>query len=233
MNVLFEDNHLLVVAKPPALLSQPGPAGKPDLLTQCKEYLRAKYHKPGNVFLGLVHRLDWGVGGVMVFAKTSKAASRLAAQFRERTVEKQYEAVVTGEMRPKSGELVAKLIKDVEQRKAALVGDGDGDEDVGDDARLTYRVVGTGELPGVRVPVSVLEIELHSGRFHQIRAQLAAAGHPIIGDGKYGSKVTVPGLLLGLRAAVLVLNHPTTGERMRFALERPGEWQTALRGVGA
>ena len=195
LNVLFEDNHLLVIHKPAGILSQPGPAGQEDILNQSKEYIREKYHKPGNVFLGLVHRLDYGVSGVMVFARTSKAASRLSEQFRERSVEKKYEAIVSGVVREETGVLSGKLIKDKEARRAEI---GDDDpEGEGEDARLTYKVVDRGEIrsKGHRSAISVLEIQLETGKFHQIRAQLAAAGHPIVGDAKYGSTVTMAGIL--------------------------------------
>ncbi len=220
-DVLFEDNHLLVVNKPAGMLSQPGPEGKADILTAAKEYIREKYRKPGNVFLGLIHRLDWGVGGVMVFARTSKAASRLSEQFRKRSVSKVYEALVVGHVPGEGRTLVQRLMKDEIERKAEVQDEGEG----GQEARLTFAVLERSpaahrELP----PLTYLEVRLESGRFHQIRAQLAAIGHPLVGDGKYGSSVALPGVLLGLRAARLSFQHPTTGESCHFVLARPPAW---------
>ena len=230
IEVLFEDNHLLVVHKPAGILSQPGPAGQEDMLTQCKEYIREKYNKPGNVFLGLVHRLDWGVSGVMVFARTSKAASRLSEQFRERTVEKRYEAIVSGVVKETAGVLTGRITKDRDARRAEL-GDGDDEGDDSEEARLSYKRIGVTEVryKGQRCSVSVLEIQLETGKFHQIRAQLAAAGHPVIGDSKYGSVVSIPGVIIGLRAASLTVNHPTNGERKSFSVARPESWNSAVK----
>lgn len=226
LDILFEDNHLLVVNKPAGLLSQPGPEGKADLLTEAKEYLRAKYRKPGNVFLGLVHRLDWGVGGVMVFARTSKAASRLAEQFRERRVTKVYEALVAGHVQGEGQTLVQRVTKDEWQRKAEVSEVGE-DGEVGQEARLTFVVVARSPVADKKwPPLSYLEVQLESGKFHQIRAQLASFGHPIVGDGKYGSTVTLPGVLLGLRAAKLNFQHPTSGAACTFVVDRPPAWPT-------
>ena len=162
----------------------------------------------------------------MIFAKTSKAASRLAAQFRDRTVEKRYEAIVTGHLTTREGVLEAFLVKDEEERKARVAEPG---EDA-TPARLSFRVLGVGDIAVAsrRENVSLLEVVLESGRFHQIRAQLAAAGHPILGDTKYGSSVTVPGILLGLRAASLAIDHPTTGERKTFVVDRPDSWKSVV-----
>ncbi len=187
IEILYEDNHVVVAVKPPGVLSQPDGSPAPDMLALLKAYLKDKYAKPGDVFLGLVHRLDRPVGGVMVFARTSKGASRISAQIREHGLEKRYLAVVHGRPALESGVLTARLQKDPRTNTVRRLGEGeDGFE--GDptanlprDASLSYRMLAT--APG---PISLLEIALETGRSHQIRAQLSDAGLPILGDRRYG-----------------------------------------------
>lgn len=214
--VLFEDNHLLVAVKPAGVLSQSDSSGAPDMLTLLKSYLVEKYHKPGEAYLGLLHRLDRPVRGVMVFAKTSKCASRISEQIRKRTVGKKYRAVVYGAFEEKKGEIRSFLLKNA---KTNLVEVFPTKEQAPRDAKecfLEYEVVGNGRVAGV--PVTLLSITLHTGRSHQIRAQLSSIGHPIVGDRKYGSG---PNRFAGdilLESYHLELDHPVTKERMVFEI---------------
>lgn len=210
--VLFEDNHLLVIDKPAGLLSQSDSSGSPDVLTLMKEYVKEKYHKPGNVFLGLVHRLDRNTTGIMVIARTSKAASRLSEQFRKRTVEKIYQGVVSPPPQRSSGRLEHRMEKDEESRTARVAAEGRGETAV-----LDYRLLRKNRER------ALLEITLHTGRFHQIRFQLSEAGWPVLGDSKYGSEI--PGKL-ALRCVRLAFDHPITGERLVF--ESPASWADTL-----
>ncbi len=174
--IIFEDNHLLVVNKPAGFLSQPDGSENPDILTSFKNFIRERDQKPGNVFLGLVHRLDRNVGGVMVLAKTSKAASRISEQIRKRSVKKRYLVVVKGNP-PQFGFLENYLKKDVIENKVSVR------QKPGKDfkyAKLLFENIDT------QNELSLLRIELHTGRPHQIRAQMADAGYPVWGDHKYG-----------------------------------------------
>ena len=211
--VLYEDNHLLVVVKPPGILAQGDSTGRPNLLDQAKEYIRIRYNKPGQAFLGLVHRLDRQVGGVMVFARTSKAAGRLSTQFREKTTKKIYQALVHGHITPASGELADHLIRRV--RKTVLAGPS---EDGAQEAVLLYQTHSVGPAS------SLLEIQLLTGRRHQIRAQLSGAGHPIVGDTLYGSSLPPRADSIGLWAHTIVLTHPTRDESLTFTAPPPDDW---------
>ncbi|MCR5275663.1 MAG: RNA pseudouridine synthase, partial [Clostridiales bacterium] len=168
--ILFEDNHLLVAVKPAGVLSQSDTTGAPDMLTLLKAYLVEKYNKPGEAYLGLLHRLDRPVRGVMVFAKTSKCASRISEQIRNRTVKKKYRAIVYGAFDNEKGEIRSFLLKN---SKTNLVDVFENREKAPKDAKecfLEYEVIGQGRIAGV--PVSLLSVDLHTGRSHQIRAQL-------------------------------------------------------------
>ena len=178
LQVLYEDNHLLAVYKPAGVLSQGDETGDPTLLDAAKAWLKHKYAKPGNVFLGLVHRLDRPVAGVLLFAKTSKAAGRLSAEFRTGRVEKVYRAVVEGTPEPPEQTLTSAVVKDEEARRSRLVEAGTAGAR---EAALHYRVLGTGK------GVSLLAVVPQTGRRHQFRVQLAGIGHPILGDVKYGA----------------------------------------------
>ncbi|MCE9596879.1 MAG: RluA family pseudouridine synthase [Spirochaetia bacterium] len=203
--IIYEDNHLLVIDKPAGILSQADGTKRDDVLTLCKAYIREKYKKPGDVFLGLVHRLDFEVSGVMVIARTSKAAARLSEQFRNRTVQKFYEAVIQGKMDPPRGRLEILMRKDEGRRLARTAEEDDYDAKP---ASLSYRTL---QKYGQR---SLIEIELESGRFHQIRFQFSEDGHPIVGDTRYGGSPARSGL--ALRAVRLVLDHPTLKDSMTF-----------------
>ena len=213
--VLYEDNHLLVVDKPPGILSQSDGTGSPDLISECRRYIKEKYNKPGNVYLGLVHRLDRGTAGVMVFARTSKAASRLSRQFRERKVEKTYHALVEGRMLPPEGLLEDHIVKDESRRVALPARPGEPGARL---ARLKYRTIRhQGEF-------SLVEVELFTGRFHQIRFQFSRRGFPLFGDQKYGSNRRDPGAFPALRACRIGIFHPVTGEKMDFWSPAPPGW---------
>lgn len=204
--IIFEDNHLLVAFKPAGYLSQSDGTDAPDMLTYLKAYIKEKYNKPGNVYLGLVHRLDRNVSGVMVFARTSKAASRLSDQIRRGSLEKRYRAIVEGKLEGQ-GKLVNYLLKDEKINKASVY-----DREVPGSKRceLLYQV---GEFDGEYTSV---EVTLITGRSHQIRAQFAHMGHPLKGDVKYGGKKYDGGI--GLMSCYLSFDHPTTGERLEFAI---------------
>jgi 23S rRNA pseudouridine1911/1915/1917 synthase len=179
LEILLEDNHLLCAVKPPGILSQPDDTGDPDMLTAIRRYLKDKYQKPGAAYLGLVHRLDRPVGGVMVFAKTSKAAGRLSAQIRDRRVQKTYRAVVAGQMREPQGRL-EHIIQKENRNNTVRVSPCDGASER-DRAVLTYTALAYCR----EADCSLVEITLITGRPHQIRAQFAFVGHPVAGDRKY------------------------------------------------
>ena len=214
--ILFEDNHILVAVKPAGVLSQEDATGAPDMLTILKSYLKKKYDKPGNVYLGLLHRLDRPVSGVMVFAKTSKAASRISEQIREKKMVKRYRAVVQGVPPLEEDTLRGWLLKDEKSNRTTVFKDVAGPPPTG--AKLSvlkYKVVKIMSDKGGRR--AFLEIDLLTGRSHQIRAQLADLGCPILGDGKYGRKSTdVPDI--ALEAFSLSFAHPITKDMMTFVL---------------
>ncbi len=212
IKILFEDNHLLVAVKPPNILSQGDSTGDEDMLSILKRDIKIRYDKPGNVYLGLVHRLDRPVGGVMVFAKTSKAASRLSDSIRKGDFEKTYLAVVHGAPEKREATLIHYLLKDEAANVVTVVPESSGE---GKKAVLDYSVKAScGGL-------SLVEIELHTGRSHQIRVQLAAAGCPLYGDRKYGAAVNKDDGQLALWSAKLGLEHPTLRQPMRFEANPP------------
>jgi len=216
LHILHEDNHLLVVIKPAGLLAQGDRSGHTTLLDLVRADIKERYRKPGNVYLGLVHRLDRPVSGVMVLARTTKAAGRLSAQFREGTVQKRYLAVVEG--RPAANEailrheLAAKGDQRGVTRAAATRFPGSKP------AELRYTVL---EMLPDR---SLLEVELITGRRHQIRAQLALAGHPVWGDVKYGARRQESLEGIGLHAKFLQLAHPVGGAPLTFEAPCPAHW---------
>lgn len=213
LEVVYEDNHLLVINKSAGLATQGAAAGKQSLLELAKQYLKQRYHKPGNVYLGTVSRLDASVSGVVVFARTSKAAARLTEQFREHTVRKVYWAVVSG--RPAaSGACGDWLIKDERRQRMTVAAAGTAGAQL---ARLAYRRLQP-------VPDGwLLEIELETGRKHQIRVQLAARHLPIFGDRKYGSQRPFAGIALHSR--LLEFKHPTRGETVTLVAPLPASWR--------
>lgn len=215
LNVLYEDNHLLVVEKPVNIPVQADSSGDMDLLTLAKAYVKEKYNKPGEVYLGLVHRLDRPVGGVLAFARTSKAAARLSAAFAgHRGVEKRYCALVSGEPRAEA-KLEGWIARDEKTGDARLCAPGAPDAKP---ASLTYRLAAQAD------GLSLLDLDLYTGRHHQIRVQLAGDQTPIWGDQRY-NPAAKPGQQIALWAYSLTLEHPTKKERMTFTcLPQGGAW---------
>mgnify|MGYP002799675465 FL=1 len=213
LTILYEDNHIIVVMKPQGLPSCGDESGDDNMLEQVRRYVKEKYNKPGNVYIGLIHRLDRPTGGVMVFAKTSKAASRLAEQMRNGDFEKKYLAVLVGTPKEPKGTLVNYLKKNpVNNMVYICTQTTDGAKM----ASLEYRVL---EEKG---GYCLAEIKLHTGRTHQIRVQMAGISHPVYGDMRYGGENAKKGNL-ALWAYSLTFTHPVTKERLRFMLEPPAE----------
>lgn len=217
LEILYEDNHCLAVAKPAGMLVQPDRTGDATLLDAVRDDLRRRHGKPGNVFAVAVHRLDRPVTGVVLIARTSKAATRLTAQFRDRSVEKTYKALVEGEPEPEAV-LEHELLKDEATNRVRVVPSGTPGARA---ARLRYRIIS-------RHPAgTLLEVHPETGRAHQIRVQLAASGCPIVGDLRYGSKRAL-GASIALHAASLAFEHPTRGERIVVEAPLPAEWRPLL-----
>ncbi|MEX0610983.1 MAG: RluA family pseudouridine synthase [Pirellulales bacterium] len=218
LDVLYEDNHLLAVNKPAMLPTMGVAEDRPSLLTEAKEYVRRKYDKPRNVYLGIVSRLDAPVTGVVLLARTSKAAGRLAKQFRERDVEKTYWALVEGEVDPPAGRLTDFLRKDERHRRMHIAAERTPGAQA---AELSYRELGSqpGEpQAGEKMGLTLLEVRPLTGRKHQIRVQLSHAGFPILGDRKYGASRAFPEGI-ALHARRLVIEHPVS--KMQLAIEAP------------
>ena len=212
VKILYEDNHILVVVKPQNMPSQEDETKDTDLLTLMKSYLKEKYEKPGEAYLGLVHRLDRVTGGVMVFAKTSKAAARLSEAIREGEFEKTYLAVVYDTPKEKQGALVNYLKKDPTGNKVRVVPDTTEGAKY---AELTYKVLESiGKL-------SLLGVRLATGRSHQIRVQLSHIGHPIVGDVRSGGNRPKAQCNLALWAAELRFRHPVKEQTMVFKVYPP------------
>lgn len=218
LNVIYEDNHIIVVEKQPNIPSQADKTEDIDMLTIIKEYIKEKYNKPGNVYLGLVHRLDRPVGGVMVFAKTSKAASRLSDQVREKIFKKKYLAVVDGRFEQSKGILEDYLYKDERNNISKVV---KPEKKGAKYAKLDYEVLGYKPDKDL----SLVKVNLHTGRHHQIRLQMANFGHSIFGDQKYGTRGK--GKQIALWAYNLEFEHPITKEKMQFSVypENNGTWK--------
>ena len=209
IGIVYEDNHLLVVVKPPNMPTQADASGDPDLHSTMKQYIAEKYQKPGAVYLGLVHRLDRPVGGLVVLAKTSKAADRLSEQVRKKTLARQYVAAVRGNPKAEE-ELTDWLLKDERTNTVHAVKEGTPGAK---DAKLRYARVGqNGEL-------SLVRVKLFTGRSHQIRVQLSHHGTPIWGDARYGAGK--PGQQIALWGAHLGMVHPTKKEEMHFTALPP------------
>ena len=218
LNILFEDNHIIVVEKIVDIPSQSDKTGDIDMLSIVKQYIKEKYNKLGNVYIGLVHRLDRPVGGVMVFAKTSKAASRLSNQVREKTMKKQYLAVVDGKFKEKSGILEDYLYKDERNNISKVVNENKKGAKY---AKLEYEVLEYKEDKNL----SLVKIYLYTGRHHQIRLQLANSGHSIFGDQKYGTRGK--NKQIALWAYYLQFKHPISNEKLDFKVfpENTGTWK--------
>jgi len=213
--ILYEDNHLLVIDKPAELPTMGVAAELPSVLTLAKEYIKKKYNKPGNVYLGIVSRLDAPVTGVLVLARTSKAAARLSEQFRKGEVEKTYWAVVEQAPEPSSGPCRDWVRKDERHRKMHITS---ADAEGAKEARLNYRTLQQ------LTSGSLLEVELETGRKHQIRLQLGSRGCPIVGDRKYGSRQPLR-RGIALHARTLSFRHPVQKTELEFKVPLPAIWK--------
>ena len=209
--IIYEDNHLLVIDKPSGVLSQEDRTGDPDVLTLCKKYVKKKYNKPGDVWMGLVHRLDRPVSGVMVLAKTSKAASRLSEQIRKNRMDKTYWAMVEGMASPNET-LIHYLEKDSRSNNVSAYNKPRGKAK---ESKLSFETLKQNSK------FSLVEIDLFTGRQHQIRVQMAKIGHPLWGDYRYGEEGSKDGKEMGLRAVRLTVEHPTKKEKMTFEADVP------------
>ena len=214
LDILYEDNHLLAVLKPAGLATMGLAGDKPTVLSLARQYVKERYDKPGNVYLGVMSRLDVPVTGVVLLARTSKAARRLTEQFRTRAVRKTYWALVEGAVEPAYGQCVDWVRGDERHRRMRVVSPS---QPGAKEARLVYR-----RLRSLR-PNSLLEVELETGRKHQIRLQLAERGHPILGDRKYGSRRPFP-VGIALHARRLVVNHPVRGDAVVLEAPVPDAW---------
>lgn len=223
LHVIYEDNHIIVVEKPVNIPSQGDKTGDKDMLTIIKEYIKEKYNKPGDVYLGLVHRLDRPVGGVMVFAKTSKAASRLSEQVRIKEFKKTYLVIVNGKFDKNKGILEDYLLKNEKNNMSKVVKEETKNSKY---AELDYEVLKYDKEQNL----SVLKIDLHTGRHHQIRVQLASRDHAIYGDQKYGERGQRQQICLF--AYSLTIEHPISKEEMTFkVLPKPEKTWKLLEGI--
>ncbi len=224
--VLCEDGPLLALNKPAGMLTQGVPNGPvPTVEAWLKSYLRQKYNKTGNVYLGIPHRLDRPVSGVIVFARNSKAAARLAEQFRQRTMQKEYLCVTEGIPTPSAQRLVDWLQKDAEQARVTVVNEGTPGAK---SAELSYEVLHSANGR------ALVRVELHTGRMHQIRVQFAHRQWPIVGDRQYGAPTSFPNTVeaedrrptvIALHAATLELSHPIRYDRVTLRAPLPPSWQ--------
>ncbi len=219
LSILYEDNHLIFIDKPVNIPVQEDQTKDLDVLNMVKEDIKQRYHKPGNVYLGLIHRLDRPVGGVMVFAKTSKAASRLSDTIRRRKMEKKYLAVVRGKPDKNAARLEDFLVKDKQRNMVRTV---KAEHKDAKKAVLEYEVLGSKD------DLSLLAITLQTGRPHQIRVQFASRGLPLYGDQKYGAAVNKPGQQIALWSETLAFEHPTKKEEIRVQSSPPNAFPWSL-----
>jgi len=232
IKVLYEDNHIIACEKPAGVLTQGDGSGDKSLMDMVKDYLKEKYDKPGNVFLGLVHRMDKPVQGIVLFAKTSKGAARLSEQFRNHTIQKTYHAIVLGKVKEKSGELKEKI------NKISFFAEGftnKTDEELLEQikkATKTRTAELSWELVKQNDKYSLLKILPKTGRFHQIRVQMSEMGHPILGDEKY-AKQDMPGWdnreAIALAATAIVFKSATGEKEIKLEIPLPKEWENLIK----
>ena len=206
LNVIYEDNHIIVVEKIVRVPMQKDESEDISMIDIVKEYIRVKYNKPGNVYLGMVHRLDRSVGGVVVFARTTKAMTRLSEEIRSRRMHKKYMAVLNGTLET-SGVLENYLVKNEKTNKSMVCKENTKGAKF---AKLEYKVIAK------QKGYTLVDIDLHTGRHHQIRVQFSNIGHCLWGDQKYGREINKVGDYIALYAYSLTFNHPTTKEEMTF-----------------
>jgi len=211
IEVLYEDNHLIVVKKPPNVLTQSNESSDKNMLDLVKQYVKEKYNKPGDVYIGMIHRLDRPVGGVLVFARTSKAASRLSKQVQNRSVEKTYYCIVEGNVKDKKGKIIDYMIKDRNANMSSIVNEN---TQGAKKAILNYEKCSIAKS-GNHI-YTLLKIKLETGRPHQIRLQLSNMGYPIWGDSKYGRVKDRSTKALALWSYRMKINHPTKKEDIVF-----------------
>ena len=220
LEILYEDNHLLAINKPAGLPTMGVAANIPSLVTLAKQYIKARYRKPGNVYLGIMSRLDAATSGVVLLARTSKAAARLTDQFRGRIVEKTYWAIVSGLVEPAEGAWTDWVVKDEAQQRMVIVLPN---HPAAKKAELAYRLIrsiGQGSL---------LEVDLKTGRKHQIRLQFSSRGYPVWGEQKYGKGMPFsPGMALHARR--LVIEHPVGKKPIEIVAPTPKSWRAL--GIG-
>lgn len=212
LNVIYEDNHVIVVIKPQNIPSQGDVSGDKDMINLVRDYLREKYNKPGNVYVGLVHRLDRPTGGVMVFAKTSKAAARLTEQIKNGIMQKFYYAVVEGTPKKQTDKLSNYLKKNTQNNMVTVVNVGVEDAKM---AELEYETVETVQN------YSLIKVKLITGRSHQIRVQMKHIGNPLVGDMRYNPHFKESKCNMALWASELKFVHPTTKENLTFKVFPP------------
>ena len=212
--VIYEDNHLLIVSKRPGEIVQGDKTGDVPMVESLKLYLKEKYNKPGNVFLGLVHRLDRPVGGLVIFAKTSKALSRMTQMFAKGEVQKSYLAIVTDKPQDTQARLTHHLVRNEKQNKSYAYHQERANSKR---AELSYRLISNGEH------YHLVEVDLHTGRHHQIRCQLSTIGCPIKGDLKYGAKRSNPDGSISLLSYRLRFRHPVSGVDLDIKAPLPNE----------
>ena len=225
LKILYEDNHIIAVVKPAGVLTQGDSSGEPCLMDMVKDYLKEKYKKPGNVFLGLVHRLDKPVSGIVLFGKTSKGASRLSEQFRNHTIQKTYHGIIVGKPKESRGVIKEKV------NKISFFAEGftnKTDEELLAEikkatktrtAELEYEVIKSNDK------YSLIKILPKTGRFHQIRIQMANMGNPILGDEKYGAKSPLPDRSIALAATAISFKSATEDKVINLEIPLPGEWK--------
>jgi len=220
LKVLYEDNHLIAVFKPTGVLTQRDKTNELSLMDEVKEYLIKKYQKPGNVFLGLLHRLDRPVSGIILFAKTSKGASRLSEQIRNHQVLKTYQAVVIGQPQKNQATLIDYLKKDKDENKVVLSKEPKSGFEK---AELEYETISSNGR------CSLLKINLKTGKPHQIRSQLASIGCPIVGDVKYGANTALSDKSIMLCATDLEFKLATKPDVHKISIAIPEEWKNMLK----
>ncbi len=215
LQILYEDNHLLAINKPAGLPTMGVAAGESSALAMARDYIRRRYHKPGNVYLGVVSRLDAAATGVLLLARTSKAARRLTEQFRSRKVQKIYWAIASGRVEPREGEWIDRVSKDESRQRMVIAR---ASEPSAKEARLSYRC-----LRAV-VGGTLVEIDLETGRKHQIRLQFATRGFPLLGERKYANGAPFVGGI-ALHARRLVIEHPVRHQTLEIIAPLPATWR--------